>query len=97
MNVEEQEKRLLDYKQHERRYSKDTCQILSTQGTEEPNKMMAEIEAVVIWSVRESEKVTKRLEADGLMVGMDTNQEAYKSINDEAKRQIDVIIAKYKR
>ncbi len=64
---------------------------------ERHNKMMAEIEAVVIWSVRESEKVSKRLEADGLMVGMDTNQEAYKSINDEAKRQIDVIIAKYKR
>lgn len=64
---------------------------------ERHNKMMAEIEAVVIWPVRESEKVTKRLEADGLMVGMDTNQEAYKSINDEAKRQIDVIIAKYKR
>ena len=64
---------------------------------ERHNKMMAEIKAVVIWSVRESEKVTKRLEADGLMVGMDTNQEAYKSINDEAKRQIDVIIAKYKR
>ena len=37
MNVEEQEKRLLDYKWHERRYSKDTCYILSTQGTEEPN------------------------------------------------------------
>ena len=36
MNVEEQEKRLLDYKWHERRYSKDTCYILSTQGTEEP-------------------------------------------------------------
>ena len=66
-------------------------------GIKKRNKMMAEIEAVVIWSVRESEKVTKRLEADGLMVGMDTNQEAYKSINDEAKRQIDVIIAKYKR
>ena len=66
-------------------------------GIKKHNKMMAEIEAVVIWSVRESEKVTKRLEADGLMVGMDTNQEAYKSINDEAKRQIDVIIAKYKR
>ena len=64
---------------------------------ERHNKMMAEIEAVVIWSVRESEKVTKRLEADGLMVGMDTKQEAYKSINDEAKRQIDVIIAKYER
>ena len=62
-------------------------------GIKKRNKMMAEIEAVVIWSVRESEKVTKRLEADGLMVGMDTNQEAYKSINDEAKRQIDVIIA----
>ena len=37
MNVEEQEKRLLDYKWHERRYSKDTCYILSTQGTEEPS------------------------------------------------------------
>ena len=37
MNVEEQEKRLLDYKWHERRYSKDTCYILSTQGTEEPD------------------------------------------------------------
>ena len=36
MNVEEQEKRLLDYKWHERRYSKDNCYILSTQGTEEP-------------------------------------------------------------
>ncbi len=36
MNVEEQEKSLLDYKWHERRYSKDTCYILSTQGTEEP-------------------------------------------------------------
>ena len=66
-------------------------------GIKKHNKMMAEIEAVVIWSVRESEKVTKRLEADGLMVGMDTKQEAYKSINDEAKRQIDIIIAKYER
>ena len=41
MNVEEQEKRLLDYKWHERRYSKDTCYILSTQGTEEPSIITA--------------------------------------------------------
>lgn len=42
MNVEEQEKRLLDYKWHERRYSKDTCYILSTQGTEEPYMKVTE-------------------------------------------------------
>lgn len=59
-------------------------------------QMMAEIEAVIVWSVRENEKITKKLEEDGLMVGMDTNQEAYKPINDEAKQRIADIIEKYK-
>ena len=47
MNVEEQEKRLLDYKWHERRYSKDTCYILSTQGTEEPNLSIVQMEKMI--------------------------------------------------
>ena len=59
-------------------------------------QMMAEIEAVIVWSVRENEKITEKLEEDGLMVGMDTNQEAYKPINDEAKQRIADIIEKYK-
>ena len=59
-------------------------------------QMMAEIEAVIVWSVRENEKITKKLEEDGLMVGMDTNQEAYKPINDEARQRIADIIEKYK-
>ena len=48
MNVEEQEKRLLDYKWHERRYSKDTCYILSTQGTEEPKNLTHTVNGLLL-------------------------------------------------
>ena len=57
MNVEEQEKRLLDYKWHERRYSKDTCYILSTQGTEEPNYARFQLSLACLYIIREMEEI----------------------------------------
>ena len=84
MNVEEQEKRLLDYKWHERRYSKDTCYILSTQGTEEPNILstdnaLSEDEIIRIYGMRWNIETFFKASKSMLKLGREFQTRSYDS------------------
>ncbi len=55
----------------------------------------AEYRKLIKWAIQESDKVSKRLKAEGVSQGLDTNREAYAPIHEEYKRRILELFDKY--
>lgn len=59
-------------------------------------KAQLEWNEVENWISSEEDKITAQLRAEGIQIGLDTNNHRYQPIYDEAKRRLTAIKAKYK-
>ena len=58
-------------------------------------KAVAEYNEILEWSIRESDKVFEKLQAEGKPLGLDTNKEAYAYIKEVRKQRLKEIFEKY--
>ena len=58
-------------------------------------KANEEYQLLTKWANEESEKVHAKLKTEGVLMGLDTNREAYAPIHEEYKRRVLELFDKY--
>ncbi len=58
-------------------------------------KANEEYRALIKWSNDEAEKISRQLELEGAIQGLDTNREAYAPVHEEYKRRLLALFDKY--
>lgn len=58
-------------------------------------KANEEYQLLTKWANEESEKVSAQLKAKGMLIGLDTNREAYAPIHDEYQKRFLALYDKY--
>lgn len=58
-------------------------------------KANEEYRALIKWSNDEAERISRQLESEGILQGLDTNREAYAPIHEEYKRRLLALFDKY--